>query len=175
MTEQDWVKKDFYAELGVSSTASADEIKKSYRKLARGLHPDKNPGDAKAEARFKSVGEAYHVLSNAETRRKYDETRALFGSGARAGGGFNGGFGTGAGGFGGGYGSSADINLEDLLGRAAAGRGGQAGGLGDLFGGIFGGGASTGRGTRTSTQSRRGADVESEIRLPFADAVHGAT
>jgi molecular chaperone DnaJ len=174
MNEREWIDKDFYAELGVSSTAGGDEIKKAYRKLARDLHPDKNPGDAKAEAKFKSVGEAYSVLSNAEKRKKYDETRALFGSGARGGGfpgGFSGGFGSGAGG--GGFGASADINLEDLLGRAS-GRGGGGGGLGDLFGGIFGGGGGGGR-TRTAGQSRRGADVETEIRLDFADAVRGAT
>lgn len=165
MTEREWIDKDFYAELGVSSTASADEIKKSYRKLARDLHPDKNPGDARSEAKFKSVGEAYSVLSNVESRKKYDETKALFGAGAGPRGGFGGpgGFNTGGG-----------VNLEDLLG--GAGRGGGAGGLGDLFGGLFGGGGSgRGGGTRTSSQSRRGADVESEIRLPFADAVHGAT
>jgi DnaJ-class molecular chaperone len=80
VTEREWIDKDFYAELGVSSTASADEIKKSYRKLARDLHPDKNPGDARSEAKFKSVGEAYSVLSNVESRKKYDETKALFGA-----------------------------------------------------------------------------------------------
>ncbi|MBO0875461.1 MAG: molecular chaperone DnaJ [Pseudonocardia sp.] len=172
MTERDWIEKDFYAELGVSSDASADEIKKAYRKLARDLHPDKNPGDARAEARFKAVGEAYGVLSDQDKRRQYDETRRLFRSGAS--GGF-GGFG-GPGGYGGGgFGTGGDFNLDDLLGRAAggagAGRGG--GGLGDLFGGLFG--AGRGGGTRASTQSRRGADVESQIRLDFADAVRGAT
>jgi molecular chaperone DnaJ len=169
VTEREWIDKDFYAELGVSSTASADEIKKSYRKLARDLHPDKNPGDARSEAKFKSVGEAYSVLSNVESRKKYDETKALFGAGA----GPRGGFGSGFGGPGG-FNTGGGVNLEDLLG--GAGRGGGAGGLGDLFGGLFGGGGSgRGGGTRTSSQSRRGADVESEIRLPFADAVHGAT
>ena len=169
MTERDWIEKDFYAELGVSSDASADEIKKAYRKLARDLHPDKNPGDAKAEARFKAVGEAYSVLSDTEKRRQYDETRRLFRSGGM-GAGFPGGYGTG--GYGGGFGTG-DFNLDDLLGRAAGGGGtGRAGGLGDLFGGLF---SSGGRGTRSSTQSRRGADVESEIRLDFHDAVRGAT
>lgn len=172
MNEREWIDKDFYAELGVSSTASADEIKKSYRKLARDLHPDKNPGDAKSEARFKAVGEAYSVLSNAENRKKYDETRALFAQGARGGG-----FGTGfSGGFNGpgGFSASGGINLEDLLGGAGRG-GGGGGGLGDLFGGLFGGAGSGRSSTGTSSQSRRGADVESEIRLPFADAVKGAT
>jgi len=173
VTERDWIEKDFYTELGVSSDASADDIKKAYRKLARSLHPDKNPGDAKAEAKFKTVGEAYSVLSDVEKRKQYDETRRLFRSGGGAGGGF-GGFGTGGtGGFGSGAGS--DFNLDDILNRSAGGAraGGAAGGLGDLFGGLFGG---AGRGgTRPSSTARRGTDVESEIQLDFADAVRGAT
>lgn len=178
MAEREWIEKDFYAELGVSSTASADEIKKAYRKLARDLHPDKNPGDAKAEARFKAVGEANSVLSNSDKRKQYDETRALFKAGARGGGfgsgaGFGGGFNPGSGGFGADYGASAGINLEDLLGGAARGSGGS-GGLGDLFGGLFGASGGGGR-SRSASQSRRGADVETEIRLEFADAVRGAT
>jgi len=171
VTERDWIEKDFYAELGVSSDASADDIKKAYRKLARSLHPDKNPGDAKAEARFKTVGEAYSVLSDTEKRKQYDETRQLFRSGGGAGGGF-GGYGAGTGGFG--TGAGADFNLDDILNRTGGARaGGGAGGLGDLFGGLFGG---AGRGgTRPSGTARRGADVESEIQLDFADAVRGAT
>jgi molecular chaperone DnaJ len=167
VTEREWIEKDFYAELGVSSDASAEAIKKAYRKLARENHPDKNPGNAKAEAKFKAVGEAYSVLSDPERRRQYDETRRLFASGGMGGFGGFGGQGYGGGGFGG----AGGINLEDLLGGAAGGRGG-AGGLGDLFGGLFGG---SGRAGRSSTTSRRGADVESEIRIDFADAVRGAT
>lgn len=107
MSQREWIEKDFYKELGVSSTATADEIKKAYRKLARDLHPDANPDDAKAEERFKSVSEAHAVLSDPDKRKEYDEARRLFASGgfgprAQGGGGFN----PGAGGF--------DIN--DLFG-----------------------------------------------------------
>jgi molecular chaperone DnaJ len=168
MTQRDWIEKDFYRELGVASGASQDEIKKAYRKLARELHPDANPGDAKAEARFKSVSEAYGVLSDEKKRREYDETRALFAGG---GGGFAGGFPGGAGGFpGGGFpgGGGQTFDMGDLFGNT----GGAGPGLGDLLGGIFGGG---GRGTRTSaSRGQRGADVESELRIDFTQAVRGA-
>ncbi|WP_086661363.1 molecular chaperone DnaJ [Lentzea kentuckyensis] len=156
MSARDWIEKDFYRELGVSSDASADEIKKSYRKLARELHPDANPGDAKAEARFKAVSEAYGVLSDPAKRKQYDEARRLFAGG----GGFPGGFGGGAGGF--------DVN--DLFGRAAQGTGG--GGLGDLLGGLFN---RRGGSAGSATRPRRGEDVETDVRIDFTEAVKGAT
>ncbi|SMD08128.1 molecular chaperone DnaJ [Lentzea albidocapillata] len=157
MSQRDWIEKDFYRELGVSSEATADEIKKSYRKLARELHPDANPGDAKAEARFKAVSEAYGVLSDPAKRKQYDEARRLFAGG----GGFPGSGGFGSGGF--------DVN--DLFGRAAQGTGG--GGLGDLLGGLFNrrGGAAAG----SPTRPRRGEDVETDVRIDFTEAVKGAT
>jgi molecular chaperone DnaJ len=161
MTQRDWIEKDFYRELGVSSDATGDEIKKAYRKLARELHPDANPGDPKAEARFKSVSEAYGVLSDDKKRKEYDETRALF-----AGGGMPGGFG--GGGFPGGAGGAQGFDLGDIFGQAQGG-GAGAGGLGDILGGIFanqGGGAAAG--------ARRGADVETELRIDFVQAVRGA-
>jgi molecular chaperone DnaJ len=79
---QDWLEKDFYAVLGVPKDADAAAIKKAYRKLARTMHPDHNPGDAVAEAKFKEVGEAYAVLSDPEQRQQYDQLRAMAG-GAR--------------------------------------------------------------------------------------------
>src|SRR4028118_684634 len=77
----EWVNKDFYKVLGVSKSASADDIKKAYRELARSNHPDSHPGDKAAEDRFKAVSEAYAVLSSPEKRKEYDEQRAAFGSG----------------------------------------------------------------------------------------------
>jgi molecular chaperone DnaJ len=161
MSARDWIEKDFYRELGVSSDASADEIKKAYRKLAREMHPDANPGDAKAEARFKAVSEANGVLSDPVKRKQYDEARRLYGSG---GGGFGGGFG-------GGRGGGFDVN--DLFNRAG-GAGGQAGagGLGDLLGGLFNRRGGT---TSSTTRPRRGEDVETDVRIDFTEAVKGAT
>ena len=118
MASQDWIEKDFYKILGVSKDVSEADLKKTYRKLAKENHPDLHPGDAKAEARFKDISEAYDVLSDPEQRREYDAVRAM-GGGARftsggpgggfedvfsnlfGGGGFQGGFPGGFGGFGG--------------------------------------------------------------------------
>ena len=154
--------KDPYRVLGVDKKASADDIKKAYRKLARQYHPDRNPGDAKAEERFKEVSEAYDVLSDEKRRKEYDEARALFGSG---------GFRVGAGRPASGAGGSFSFDLGDLfgnLGREPGGGGAGAGGLGDLFGGLFGG-------TRRAQAPRRGGDIEAELTLPFADSIDGAT
>ena len=82
MASNDWFEKDFYATLGVQKDVSDAELKKVYRKLARQYHPDSNPGDAAAEARFKSISEAYAVLSDPQQRAEYDQLRAM-GSGAR--------------------------------------------------------------------------------------------
>ncbi len=161
MSAREWIEKDFYAELGVSSTASADDIKRAYRKLARQLHPDANPGDAQAEARFKSVSEAYGVLSDPDKRKQYDEARSLFSGGFRPGGGF------------GGPGGQGGFDLGDLFGTAAGRAGdGNAGGLGDLLGGLF---ANRGPGNAGASRPRRGTDIETEIRIDFTEAVRGAT
>ncbi|HEV2374383.1 MAG TPA: molecular chaperone DnaJ [Streptosporangiaceae bacterium] len=160
MSTKDYLEKDYYKVLGVSKTAASDEIKKSYRKLARKYHPDANKGDPKSEERFKEISEAYNVLSDAKRRKEYDEARSLFGAGAFRNRGA-------AGGQAGGY----PFDLNDIFGSGAGTGGDTAGGrLGDLLGGMFGGGRST-----TQPRPRRGADVETETTLAFNDAIDGAT
>ncbi|MFI7116524.1 molecular chaperone DnaJ [Amycolatopsis sp. NPDC049868] len=160
MSAREWIGKDFYRELGVSSDATADEIKKAYRKLAKENHPDANAGNAEAEKKFKAVSEAYGVLSDASKRKEYDEARRLFGSGGP------GGFGFPGGGGGGGF------DVGDIFGQAGQQQGGF-GGLGDILGGLFGRrGAAAGA---TANRPQRGADVETDVRIDFAEAVKGAT
>ena len=162
MSTKDFLEKDYYKVLGVSKTADADEIKKSYRKLARKYHPDANKGDAKAEERFKGISEAYNVLSDPKQRKEYDEARSLFGGGFRrpgqAGAGSQGGFG--------------GFDLGDLFGGGTTTGGQGGGGLGDILGGVFG----RGGGTRTTqARPRRGTDVETETTLSFSDSLDGST
>src|SRR5690242_2734712 len=173
MSTRDFIEKDYYAALGVAKDADAAAIKKAYRKLARDLHPDKNPGNTDAETRFKEVSEAYDVLSDEKRRTEYDEARRLFAGGGRPGG-FSGGFP--GGGFPGGGGQTFD--LGDLFGQAAGGGTRGAGGLGDLLGGLFGGGggAGTARGrSQAASGPARGQDVETEATLSFDEAVLGVT
>lgn len=118
MASQDWVEKDFYKILGVAKDVSDADLKKTYRKLAKEFHPDRNPGDAKAEARFKDISEAYDVLNDPNQRREYDAVRAM-GGGAR----FQ------AGGQGAGF--------EDVFSNLFGG-GGFPGGFGGFGGGNFG-------------------------------------
>lgn len=154
--------KDFYAVLGVSSSASQDEIKKAYRKLAKKFHPDANASDPKAGERFKEISEAKNVLSDPKKRKQYDEMRRL---GAFDGGGF--------GGFGGGArsargagarGGAQNINFQDF-------DIGGLGGLGDLFSSMFGGGEA-----RQSSRPRgpeKGQTVEATLDIPFRTAARG--
>ena len=157
--------KDFYAVLGVSSSASQDEIKKQYRRLAAKHHPDKNPNDAKAAERFKEISEAYTVLGDAEKRKQYDDMRRLgaFGGfgGARSGprpssgprhGGSTGGS------------REQEFRFQDF-------DIGGIGGLGDLFSSMFGGGAER-AGPRRAEQ-QRGQTVETTLEVPFRVAATG--
>ena len=150
--------KDFYAVLGVSASASQDEIKKQYRKLASKHHPDKNPNDAKAAERFKEISEAYQVLGDEDKRRQYDDMRRMsafrgFG-GARPGGTRGPRDGGPQPGF-----SGAGFRFEEVdLGGL--------GGLGDLFGSMFGG-------NRKAREPERGQDVEVNLDVPFRTAVSG--
>ncbi|MFD6448921.1 DnaJ C-terminal domain-containing protein [Promicromonospora sp. NPDC060204] len=176
MTGQDWMEKDFYAVLGVSKDADDAAVKKAYRKLARQYHPDQNQGNAAAESKFKEIGEAYAVLSDAEQRRQYDAVRAMAG-GAR--------FSAGAGGAGAG-------GFEDIMGamfggaQGTGGRGGPRvrypqggnGGFEDILGSMFGAGAGRtayGAGTTGYTTPTPGADVAAQVTLPFRAAVEGTT
>ncbi|ATD72379.1 MULTISPECIES: molecular chaperone DnaJ [Gordonia] len=170
--QREWLEHDFYKDLGVASDASAEEIKKAYRKLARELHPDANPGDSAAEERFKRVSEAHSVLSDPEKRKEYDETRAMFAGGRFRGGGngFPGGFPDGGTTY---TTGGNDFDLGDLFGGAQTG-GGGAGGFGDLFEGLFNRGGGTQR-TSTASRPRRGKDLETETTLSFKDAALGTT
>jgi molecular chaperone DnaJ len=154
MSTKDFLEKDYYKTLGVAKTAKPAEIKAAYRKLARKYHPDANKGDSSAEERFKEISEAYSVLSDEKRRKEYDEARSMFPSGFRVPTGSR----TGTGGFG--------FDLNDIF----SGAGDAAGGLGDLFGGVFGRGRTT-----AQNRPRRGADVETETTLSFADSIEGTT
>src|SRR5919199_103993 len=152
--------KDYYAVLGVSASASQDEIKKQYRKLAARYHPDKHQGDPKAADRFKEISEAYHVVGDPEKRKQYDDMRRLgafgpFGrerGGARTGASQNGPF------------SGGTFRFEDLD------IGGLGGGLGDLFSSMFGAGM---RGGARARGPERGQDIETTLEIPFRTAALG--
>ena len=138
-------KRDYYEVLGVDKGADEDTLKKAYRKLAKKYHPDANPGDKTAEAKFKEASEAYAVLSDPEKRRQYDQ----FGHAA-----FDGSGAGGAGGFGG-FGDFSSMDFTDMFG--------------DIFGDLFGGGRS--RASRTGP--RKGANLRTAVRISFEEAVFG--
>ena len=144
-------KRDYYEVLGVEKNASADEIKKAYRKAAVKYHPDKNPGDKEAEEKFKEAAEAYDVLSNDQKRARYDQ----FGHAGMEGG---------AGGYGGG-GFSGGFTMEDIFRN-----------FGDIFGGHFGGGFSGGFGGGSRGRTvNRGSDLRVKVRLSLKEIAEGCT
>jgi molecular chaperone DnaJ len=146
-------KRDYYEVLGVSKTASADEIKKAYRKKAIEFHPDKNPDDKEAEEKFKEAAEAYEVLSNAEKKQRYDQFgHAGVGSSAASDGGYGG----------------AGMSMDDIFSR-----------FGDVFGGHFGGFggfSGFGNGSRRGSEKRvrRGSDLRVRVKLSLKEIATGA-
>lgn len=167
MASQDWFDKDFYKILGVSKDVSQAQLKKTYRKLARKYHPDSNPGDAKAEEKFKEISEANSVLSDPERRKEYDQIRAM-GSGARF---TAGGHGQGGGFedvFGGMFGGQQNVRFDNR---------GTPPGFEDLLGGMFGGGGfgQTTGGYRGAGGPTRGRDVTATTTLDFVTATQGDT
>ena len=138
-------RPDYYKALGVDKKATAEEIKKAYRKLARQYHPDRNPGDKASESRFKDISQAYDVLGDPEKRKQYDSASGPFASGAGPGGGF-GGFGN-----------------FDFDGAS----------MGDILSNLFGG-STSGRRVRTKPRSERGNDLEAQVSITFDQAVSGA-
>ena len=186
MAGQDWFEKDFYAVLGLAQSATAADVKKAYRKLARTHHPDANRGDAAAERRFKEIGEAYAVLSDPEQRQQYDAIRSMARGGARF---------TAGGGPSAGQGAGFEDLLGNLFGGGAGGAGGQRvrytnapGGRGgpeapifeDMLNGLFtgqpgaGAGPGPGMGFRASRGPAKGADLSAQTRLSFRQAMEGA-
>ena len=157
MTEirADWASKDFYKVLGVAKSATATDIKKAYRKLARENHPDSNPGDDRKHETFKAVAEAYDVLGDVDKRKAYDDYRGQVASGPFPGG------------FGGGFRPPGGFDIDDVIR-------GHAGGFGDVFGDFLGGSARR-QGNQSRARPVRGSDVETAATIGFTDSVEGVT
>ncbi len=155
--QHDWLDKNFYKTLGVSDDASDKEITKAYRKLARSYHPDANPGDTKAEERFKEISEAYDVIGDPDKRKEYDDVRKLGPVGGMFGGpgGRPGGFGPDTG-----MGGGRNFTFDGVD-------------LGDILGGVFGGGGRQ-RGPQQQ-RGQKGDDLQADLHLSFDDAVAGVT
>jgi len=145
--QREWLEKDYYQTLGVEKTATAKELSKSYRTLARKYHPDTNQGDAAAEERFKEISAAYEVLGDEKARKRYDEFRRL-------------------GGGGGGFGGGGNFN------RGAQGQ--DLGDLSDLLGGLFGGSRGAQRGGFGFGQMP-GLDLQASLHLSFVESIRGVT
>jgi len=154
---------DYYQALGVPRSATAEQIRKAYKKIARENHPDVKPGDNAAAEKFKQAAEAWDVLGDADKRKQYDQYGDAY-KHMKDGGPPPGGSPFGGGGF---RGGSGPIDLGDIFGGEVD--------LGDLFGGAFGGGGGGAKSGRTRTRSRRGADVQSEITVPFQLAATGGS
>ena len=174
MASENWITDDFYKALGVSEDASESDIKKAYRKLSRKYHPDLNPGDEQAEKKFKEISEAYDVLSDKKQREEYDQIRRYGASGMGGFGGFGGGGYTGADAFGGFRGgTSANINIDDLLGGLFGGSTGgsrrrSAGFTSADFGGMGGSGFG-------GAQHAAPEESTTSTRISLAQAYTGAT
>lgn len=159
-------QKDYYKILGVSKTSSQDEIKKAYRKLAKGCHPDTHPGDKQAESNFKEISEAYDILGNEKKRKQYDQMKAAFSQGFQPGG-----FDFSGGGF----------DLNDFLRHAARSGGGKGrrvqyedlgglGGLGDIFSQFMDQGAHF---REARSAPRKGKDLSANVKITFDQAIQG--
>ena len=183
--------KDYYGTLGVKKTATSDEVRKAFRKLARKYHPDVNPGDKKSEEQFKEISEANDVLSDEKKRKVYDQLGFYSDSidPAQAEAAARGGYGSTAsygphshtgGASGAGQGVPFDFGGFDFSGGAGAGAQQAGGGFGssfrDIFGGMFGGGAAGGRGQQQAARGPRpGTDLEYQVEVDFWTAIRGGT
>jgi len=176
-------KKDYYEILGVKKSATAEDIRKAFRKLARKYHPDVNPGDKSAEEKFKSISEANEVLSDAKKRKIYDQvgfysdnidpaTAEAYARAGQSGGGFPGGFpGAQPGGQGGVHFDFGGFDFSDFINNAGRTQQTSGGGFRDIFSGIFGGGR--GAATHSDDGPEPGTDLEYQVNVPFWTAIRG--